>query len=73
LLSPGGFTDKPAKLMVEEFKTKFKVKNSFMTFARFIFSIIEDLDFNPFQLMNLFNKKQGLNGFLSGPRLAMTA
>lgn len=73
LLSPGGFTDKPTDKLLEEFKTKFGANKLFLSFARYIFFLFEKAEFNPFQLMNLFNRKSGLNGFLSGPRLAMTA
>lgn len=73
LLSPGGFTEKDLKDMMSDMKEKFSMSSLFQNIVRFVFFLLEDVQFNPFQLMNLFNRKTGLNGFFSGNRLRMNS
>lgn len=72
LLSPAGFTGREDKEIGEMAKKTFNTNAVAMLGFRFVFNLLQNLKFTPFQLTNIFGRQRGLMGFLGGPRLNMT-
>lgn len=70
LLSPAGFTFKSKEEVRESFKTS-GMNKSFLHVASFVFYLIEDWKFTPYQLMNLTGKKKTIAKFFKGARLKL--